>query len=78
LENRLSPTKHTGCIVVEMVLSKLEVASTELRRARLRLLAVTDNARAAALEALQEGATEVAVAKELGVNRLTVRKWRGK
>ena len=61
-----------------MVLSKLEVASTELRRARLRLLAVTDNARAAALEALQEGATEVAVAKELGVNRLTVRKWRGK
>jgi transposase-like protein len=37
-----------------------------------------ERARMAALEGLASGITEVKVARTLGVDRMTVRKWRGK
>jgi hypothetical protein len=37
-----------------------------------------ENARVAAVEAIADGQTEVAVAELLGVDRMTVRKWVGK
>jgi transposase len=37
-----------------------------------------DEARTAALVAINDGMTEVDVAKQLGVNRMTVRRWLGK
>jgi len=58
--------------------SNLERAGATLRRARAALAKATEQAEQAALEALAEGATESAVARTLGVDRMTVRKWAGK
>ena len=57
---------------------KLAAAAEELRAARHRLEVATGKAATAALDALEAGETEVAVAAALGVNRLTIRKWAGK
>ena len=53
-------------------------AARNLRAARSRLHDALESAGAAARDALAEGQTEVEVAKQLGVNRLTVRRWAGK
>ncbi|RRJ85920.1 hypothetical protein EG850_11075 [Gulosibacter macacae] len=56
----------------------LERAGAKLRRARAALAKATEEAQAAALQALAEGHAEAAVARDLGVDRMTVRKWAGK
>lgn len=56
-------------------LSKLGKSIAATRAAREKAFR---EAEALALDALAEGATEVEVARELGVDRMTVRKWRGK
>ncbi|MEO7016018.1 MAG: hypothetical protein ABI067_05690 [Leifsonia sp.] len=53
-------------------------AKRELTDARHRLEVATEKAANAALDALESGQSEVAVAAALGVNRLTIRKWSGK
>lgn len=56
----------------------LERAGRKLRSARKAQKAAIEGAQAAALEALEQGYTEVEVAATLGVDRMTVRKWAGK
>ena len=56
----------------------LERAGARLRRARAAAEQATEEAREAALQALADGAAEAAVARALGVDRMTVRKWAGK
>jgi len=56
----------------------LERAGRKLRSARKAQKDAMESARAAALEALEQGYTEVEVANTLGVDRMTVRKWNGK
>ena len=58
--------------------SDLERAGAKLRRARVAVAAAIEEAERVALAALAEGETEVAVARALGVDRMTVRKWAGK
>jgi hypothetical protein len=53
-------------------------AGEELKAARKAANAAYADAQRAALAALHAGATEVAVADVLGVDRMTVRKWAGK
>lgn len=53
-------------------------AGRRLRSARKAEQAAFEAARLAALEALEEGVPEAVVARELAVNRATVRKWLGK
>lgn len=50
------------------------------RRARVRadLAEVTEQVRAAVLEELAAGQPEAAVARDAGVDRMTVRRWAGK
>ena len=59
-------------------MSDLERAGAKLRRARVAVAAAIEEAERVALAALAEGETEVAVARALGVDRMTVRKWAGK
>ena len=56
----------------------LEQAGRKLRSARRSLQTAMDTARDAALTAIHAGESESAVAKTLGVDRMTVRKWVGK
>lgn len=56
----------------------LERVGRKLRSARKAQNNAMEDAREAALEALNLGYTEVEVAKTLGVDRMTVRKWGGK
>lgn len=56
----------------------LERAGRKLRSARTAQTNAMEAARLAALEALDLCYTEVQVAKTLGVDRMTVRKWSGK
>lgn len=56
----------------------LERAGRKLRSARKALNDAMDTAEHAAREAWEAGATEVEIARTLGVDRMTVRKWRGK
>ena len=58
--------------------SELERAGRKLLSARKAEEAAFDAAKTAALQAITEGQTEVAVAAALGVDRMTVRKWVGK
>jgi DNA-binding CsgD family transcriptional regulator len=58
--------------------ARLTHAGKRLARARAKLDAEMESAREIALDSLGSGATEVEVAKELGVDRMTVRKWAGK
>lgn len=56
----------------------LEQAGARLRRARAELAKSIEEAERAGLQALAEGESESAVARTLGVDRMTVRKWAGK
>lgn len=56
----------------------LASAAKTLRQARTRLAAAMDAAEQAAVQAAQEGAPETEIARTLGVNRMTVRRWLGK
>lgn len=56
----------------------LKRAGRALRAARMIERDAYETARLAALEAAADGTTEVEIAQVLGVNRMTVRKWRGK
>lgn len=56
----------------------LDAAARRLRAARESLNTAMEGARLAALKALDAGVSEVDVSRQLGVNRMTVRKWRGK
>lgn len=58
--------------------SGLDRAARDLRAARQRLDTAMESAKTTALAAIAGGATEVDVARALGVNRLTVRRWQGK
>lgn len=57
---------------------ELERAGARLRRARASLATATEEAREIGMRALAEGQAEAAVARTLGVDRMTVRKWAGK
>lgn len=57
---------------------ELERAGARLRRARASLATATEEAREIGTRALAEGHAEAAVARALGVDRMTVRKWAGK
>lgn len=59
-------------------MTDLDRAGRKLRSARKAQKAALDEAQAAAVDALAQGVTEVEVAKTLGVDRMTVRKWAGK
>lgn len=59
-------------------MTDLATARTDLTQARLLLELAMQNARIAALEARQAGTPETKIARELGVDRMTVRKWLGK
>lgn len=56
----------------------LDIIKNDIFIARINLINAMNDGKEAALLALEEGMTEVAVADELGVNRQTVRKWAGK
>jgi DNA-binding CsgD family transcriptional regulator len=55
-----------------------ERAGTSLRRARAALAEALLTAEREGLAALAQGESEAAVARTLGVDRMTVRKWAGK
>lgn len=57
---------------------ELERAGVTLRSARRKATEAYEAARKVALAALDAGETEAAVARKLGVDRMTVRKWGGK
>lgn len=57
---------------------QLDTAGEKLSAAREALKAAMDAARIAALNSLEHGTPESVVAQELGVDRMTVRKWAGK
>jgi DNA invertase Pin-like site-specific DNA recombinase len=50
----------------------------QIKAARNRLAKVMESAEQAAIEAHQDGMPETEIAKTLGVNRMTVRRWLGK
>lgn len=58
--------------------SDLELAGARLQRVRAALAQALEQAEAEGLRALAEGRPEAAVARALGVDRMTVRKWAGK
>jgi hypothetical protein len=57
---------------------ELNMRGRKLANARNAVAEQMEWARLTALAALTDGVTEVEVAKALGVDRMTVRKWRGK
>lgn len=59
-------------------LNTLSEAARTLRAARSRLDKAMDTAREAATDAYSHGRPEAQIARELGVNRMTVRRWLGK
>lgn len=65
---------------VEQIASrqKLDKAGANLRSAREALQAAMEAARRAALDSIEHGTPESVAASELGVDRMTVRKWAGK
>lgn len=58
--------------------ARLTHVAKRLAAARTKLDAEMDKAREVALDALGSGATEAEVARIVGVDRMTVRKWLGK
>lgn len=56
----------------------LTSASAGLRRSRNLLAAAMQQAELAAIAAHKDGKPETEIAKALGVNRMTVRRWLGK
>lgn len=63
---------------VEAMQDELRSAGERLRFARTTAARVRDEAKAVALQAVQAGVSESAVAQLVGVDRMTVRNWRGK
>lgn len=59
-------------------MSTLTDAARKLQSARKRLAEAMTLAEQAAVEASNAGAPETEIARTLGVNRLTVRRWLGK
>lgn len=59
-------------------MNELQHAAQQLREARQSTQNAFNRAKSAALVALANGAAEATVARELGVDRMTVRKWAGK
>jgi DNA-binding CsgD family transcriptional regulator len=58
--------------------ARLTHAGNRLGKARLKLAELMAEAQRIALDAIGSGATESEVARLLGVDRMTVRKWQGK
>jgi DNA-binding CsgD family transcriptional regulator len=58
--------------------ARLVHAGNRLEKARSNLASLMEVARTIALDAIGSGATEAEVARLLGVDRMTVRKWQGK
>lgn len=56
----------------------IDGAAASLRRARKRLAAAMEQAKTAAVTANADGTPETEIARALGVNRMTVRRWLGK
>lgn len=56
----------------------LNRAARSLRAARQRLESAMTDAELAAQEAHRDGSPETKIARALGVNRMTVRRWLGK
>jgi DNA invertase Pin-like site-specific DNA recombinase len=56
----------------------LRKAHADLVKARASLNSATQNACIAAVEANADGTPEIEIARTLGVNRMTVRRWLGK
>lgn len=54
----------------------VDKAAQQLHQARATEAQARANAKAAALDALDNDAPEAAVARHLGVDRMTIRKWR--
>ena len=54
------------------------VIAERIESARAALSAAMTDAQTATIQAVAEGVSEVQLAGEFGVNRLTVRKWLGK
>jgi predicted transcriptional regulator len=59
-------------------MTDLERTARKLLRARDTLAAVMNEATDVAVAAHKAGTTEVEIARTLGVNRMTVRRWLGK
>lgn len=59
-------------------MTDLERAGRKLRSARKAEAEAYEAARVAALAAVAGGVPEAVAARELGVNRMTIRKWMGK
>lgn len=59
-------------------MTSLERAGKALARARQAQADALKAAETEALNAINEGVTEVEIARTLGVNRMTVRRWAGK
>lgn len=59
-------------------MTDLAKAGRALRSARERLKAAMQAAEEAGVEAHQAGTPETEIARELGVDRMTVRRWLGK
>ena len=64
--------------VIPKTVKQLADAGSKLCRARYDADNALAEAKRVGLKALAEGVTEVDVARSLGVDRMTVRKWRGK
>jgi DNA-binding transcriptional regulator YiaG len=58
--------------------ARLTHAGNRIRKARTKLSEEMAEAKRIALDALKSGATEAEVARLLGVDRMTIRKWEGK
>jgi uncharacterized protein YjcR len=59
-------------------MTDLDRAGRKLRSARKGLKEAMTEAKSSARTAWESGVTEVEIASTLGVDRMTVRKWRGK
>ena len=71
-------TRRVAAVRLERLGPELLASANELQAARSAEASAIARAKNAALAALATGATEVAVAEALGVNRLTIRNWQGK
>jgi DNA invertase Pin-like site-specific DNA recombinase len=59
-------------------MNELQRVARALAKSRARLTETMAEAEAAAISAHADGVSEVEIARTLGVNRMTVRRWLGK
>ena len=59
-------------------MTELHHAARSLQAARKRFTLAMQDAKRAATEAHEAGTPETVIARDLGVNRMTVRRWLGK